>query len=1490
MSVTSLTALSGSLLNLPELILPNSKPSQLLETEEKFLLTALELHKEDKVDQLTDREILKFLRSNGSHSGKALSALADHLQWRKEFRVDEILEEDFTVLERSGVAQFVGRTRIGVPILIIDNSRHVCPKDHAQNRKDKLLIVLDRYKTTASQMDTTTFKALLTVFQKNYPETLQRFIIFPNSTMFWLAWKLLKGFIDPDTLKKIEIRDNPDTLIGFIDRDQLFEKYGGTVKDLYEDVEIGYLEAHSGDSRENRQQIDDLSKPALNDESPLSETNSNERLSPIDIEKLPPLPISNEKRSFLQTFLRKPAFLSSATTTPSASAATSPSSEISGDTAFAEGTKEDVETGAPPQTRKVAASPTLAVPAMVPLTVEDRASLPIKAYESQIVDLVRSNRVVLIAADTGAGKSTQVPQYLLAAGFSKIACTQPRRIACYSLARRVSFESLNIYGTEIAYQVRFEGTKTTSTKILFVTEGLLLRQYAADPKLSTYNVVIVDEVHERHVTGDFLLGVLKRILSERPDLKVVLMSATINATLFSSYFNAPFVEVPGRMFPVKIEYVPVEPEEDRNLVDQRLVQERLKSETVTSIQAKPGKLKTEPYLRILERIDQVVPAHERGDLLVFLSGMNEITTIADELHNYASFTRNLHSSLSVSEQEKVFDIAPPGIRKCILSTNIAETSVTIDGVRFIIDSGRVKETSFDASTRLSRLSEFWISKSSAKQRTGRAGRTGPGECFRFYTAREHDALNEFPVPEILRTPLEPLLLQTMAYGLGDPREFDFIEKPRMESIESAMAALATLGAIQNSDDGTTCEQLTPLGQILAILPMDVVLGKMLVLGASSDVVDAIVVMAAALSVPNPFVRVPPNRVDIEENRRSLQSDYGDSFTLMNLFSDWLKVKAEGRESSRNWCKRFGVEEQRLYEMVKLKTQFEQVLAQYLGREDQDYDSDDSESYNASNRKRKKSFNENDRKNIRENRNENEEERLAQRMFWKNPEFIKRKEKRILLEQQKRAQSGGLRKFLTFDDNNGEEPSEDTETAAEDISVNHLEFSLKHDASSLLVKSDTANLTKRDANLVRLVCCSGLYPHIAIADDANSYRPASEQVYHTKTKRFVKMLPTSVFAAKPELLHPKETVIAAEPRDGDESDKRRETLESIRPKRIINELICYLDLVETNKPYLTNVIRVPAAPVCLLFAHRLDVNHDLTHVIVDSWLHLQFQEARKSEQVIVLSNWLRTAWDFVISRRLRSVSRHGLMMSAEAESDQEPDIIGTKADKSLPASNTLRVERRVPSDWSRFTFMPESMKRIRYDWQMGTTQCGDVAIGADFEKLTEYELSRLLGEFLEIDIDCSVEKLRMQDVESWFGYDPFKNASSQGSSFSSALPESKVPDKTFAGEIRVTPHIHYFVSDAMKLNILGSKSREKLLLSLPEIAVFNQAESTIRPPAFDIHEHKKVVVEVVPEAGSQVFGCAPADIGNRKVMHCKTCDNEFMMTTVEFLRHKNGCKK
>ncbi|KAI8619359.1 P-loop containing nucleoside triphosphate hydrolase protein [Chytriomyces sp. MP71] len=1054
---------------------------------------------------------------------------------------------------------------------------------------------------------------------------------------------------------------------------------------------------------------------------------------------------------------------------------------------------------------------------------KDRNGLPIKAFAVQIVDAVRAHKVVLVAADTGAGKSTQVPQYLLAAGFDKIACTQPRRIACYSLARRVSYESLNAYGSEIAYQVRFEGTKSSKTRVLFLTEGLLLRQFASDSKLSNYNVIIVDEVWlsadattsghaltRRHL-GDFLLGVLKRLLDIRPDLRIVLMSATINATLFSNYFNAPCIEVPGRMYPVKIEYLPIEPEEDRNLVDPRLVSERERLGTVVSIQAKPGKMKTTPYLRILERIDQVIPAHERGDLLVFLSGMNEITTLADELRNYATFTRRwiilkLHSSLSVQEQEKVFDVAPPGLRKCILTTNIAETSVTIDGVRFIIDSGRVKEMSYDAHSRLSRLAEFWISQSSAKQRAGRAGRTGPGECFRFYTEREFGALNAFPVPEILRTPLEPLLLQTMAYGLGDPREFDFIEKPASDAVEGAMRRLSDLGAMEVAHSPfegdvadsfqlkgkslTSGERLTALGRVLAVLPMDVVLGKMLVLGSISDVVDATIIMAAALTVPNPFVKVPDGRMDISENRRQLESDYGDPFTLMNLFSDWLKVKADRRDSSANWCKRRGVEEQRLYEMVKLKTQFEQVLAQYLGREDLqegETDSDGESGQRALSGKRKRSqrkAEENDLEGL------DEEEKLRRKMFWKDPEYIKRKEQRLFLDQQRRAQSSGKRKFLRFEDGD----DADNEAVAEqeditDVSIHHLEFSLSHDPTALLAKSDTAGLTKRDANMIRLVVSSGLYPHLAIADDSNSFKAASEQVFHTKTKRFVKMLPTSVFASKPELLHPKEISAPSELRNQSEAPIK-ETLESIRPKQEVSELLCYLELLETNKPYLTNVIRVPAAP-----------------------------DSNTRARIVVLGNWLRIAWEYVLSKKLKNV-KHGLAKDEQASDnedldvDEEIEIMGTSVQKApetigLETASTINqsthnpisrrlFKKRVASDWGDISFLPLSVKRIHHDWEMGTSSYEEVPASDDFENMEEFELSQRLGEFLDLDFNCSVEKLRMQDVPNWFGYDPFKLGSEN--------PMNGSETKLFRGGVQITPYMHYFVADPKSLT---SRKREKL---------------------------------------------------------------------------------
>ncbi|XP_064437325.1 probable ATP-dependent RNA helicase DHX34 isoform X3 [Mirounga angustirostris] len=387
---------------------------------------------------------------------------------------------------------------------------------------------------------------------------------------------------------------------------------------------------------------------------------------------------------------------------------------------------------------------------------QGRAGLPIAQYGNRILQTLKAHQVVVVAGDTGCGKSTQVPQYLLAAGFSHVACTQPRRIACISLAKRVSFESLSQYGSQVGYQIRFESTRTAATKIVFLTVGLLLRQIQREPSLPQYQVLIVDEVHERHLHNDFLLGVLRRLLPKRPDLRVILMSATINISLFSSYFGgAPVVQVPGRLFPITVVYQPQETE---------------------PAASKSGRLDPRPFLRVLEAIDSKYPPEERGDVLVFLSGMAEISSVLEAAQTYAGRTQRwvvlpLHSTLSVADQDKVFDVAPPGVRKCILSTNIAETSVTIDGIRFVVDSGKVKEMGYDPQAKLQRLQEFWISQASAEQRKGRAGRTGPGVCFRLYAESDYDAFAPYPVPEIRRVALDALVLQVKSERSRNSRKW-----------------------------------------------------------------------------------------------------------------------------------------------------------------------------------------------------------------------------------------------------------------------------------------------------------------------------------------------------------------------------------------------------------------------------------------------------------------------------------------------------------------------------------------------------------------------------------------------------------------------------------------------------------------------------------------------------------------------------------------------
>uniref|UniRef100_A0A8C4R2H8 DEAH (Asp-Glu-Ala-His) box polypeptide 34 n=1 Tax=Eptatretus burgeri TaxID=7764 RepID=A0A8C4R2H8_EPTBU len=796
--------------------------------------------------------------------------------------------------------------------------------------------------------------------------------------------------------------------------------------------------------------------------------------------------------------------------------------------------------------------------------LRDQRNLPIWPYRDAIVRAVQGHPLVLIAGDTGCGKSTQVPRYLLTAGHENIACTQPRRIACVSLCKRVAYETLGRGGSRVGFQIRFDSSRTSATKILFLTEGLLLRQAQRDACLSRYNVVVVDEVHERHLHCDFLLGLLRRVLSQRHDLKVVLMSATINVGLFSRYFDAaPVIRVPGRLFPIKVIYRPIPPEEQAG---------------------KTERLDPRPYLRILQTIDEKYCAEERGDLLMFLSGMAEISAIADAVRSYAADTKRwivlaLHSSLSAEEQDKVFDNPPEGVRKCIISTNIAETSVTIDGVRFIVDSGKVKEMNFDKTSKMQRLQEFWISQASAEQRKGRAGRTGPGICWRLYAESDYDAFTAYAVPEILRLPLDSLVLQMKSMSMGDPRVFPFIEPPESTSLESSMTFLKEQGALDEH------EELTAMGRVLAMLPLDVIAGKVLITGSLFSVLEPVLTVAAALSVQSPFVRSAFTNPEFSRARHSLESNHGDPFTLLNAFNEWVHVKAEGRASSRKWSRRHGLEEQRLYEIANLRRQYKELLQQYgLCDNDDNY--------------KPRRF---EPKQIQERR------RLRQ---LRSEQCGLRKAKVLRLED-------GMD---TFD---GDDETPDGQNTNMLHELQDLKFKLRHDLNQLQASSQCSRaLTLQQVNLLKMVLSSGLYPQVAIPDENNTTRGITDQLFHTRRKQFVVLHPNSVFANDPKIL------LAHD-------DHKSEGPDSSKPGFGVDpQLLVYVSFLETTKPYLVNVFRAPAIQVLLQFSSSLDTNTDCRKVVVDSWLEISFEDSEEAQKLLWAAVRLRSAWSELLKAHLQ----------------------------------------------------------------------------------------------------------------------------------------------------------------------------------------------------------------------------------------------------------------
>uniref|UniRef100_F7CUN6 Probable ATP-dependent RNA helicase DHX34 n=1 Tax=Monodelphis domestica TaxID=13616 RepID=F7CUN6_MONDO len=818
----------------------------------------------------------------------------------------------------------------------------------------------------------------------------------------------------------------------------------------------------------------------------------------------------------------------------------------------------------------------------------ERAALPMARYGRHLLQALQEHQVVVVAGDTGCGKSTQVPQYLLAAGFSHVACTQPRRIACISLAKRVSFESLSQYGSQVGYQIRFESTRSPATKIVFLTEGLLLRQIQREPGLPQYQVLIVDEVHERHLHSDFLLGVLRRLLPARPDLKLILMSATINISLFSSYFgHAPVVQVPGRLFPITVIYQPVP-----------------KEEAPTS---KSEKLDPRPFLRVLQAIDHKYPPEERGDLLVFLSGMAEISAVLEAFQPYAAHTKRwvvlpLHSALSITDQDKVFDVAPPGVRKCILSTNIAETSVTIDGVRFVLDSGKVKEMSFDPKAKLQRLQEFWISRASAEQRKGRAGRTGPGVCYRLYAESDYDDFAPYPVPEIQRVALDALVLQMKSMGLGDPRNFPFIEPPPAASLETAIVYLRDQGALDAS------ENLTPIGTLLSELPVDVVIGKILILGCLFDLVEPVLTMAAALSVQSPFVRSAQSNLDCGTARKPLESDHGDPFTLLNAFNAWVQVKSDRSANSRKWCRRRGLEEHRMYEIANLRRQFKGLLQDHGLLAEARPAPADSYSRQQQHRQRRELYQ---------------------------------------LKREHEESEGRKRKVLRLEAlEGGSSSDEDAEASraregAHAVDIQDVKFKLRHDMGQLQAAASSAQDLSRDQlALLKLVLGRGLYPQLATPDQFNGCRKDSDQFFHTQSKQGAVLHPTSVFASNPDLLQGGQTEAREKGRDSKDGLSSR------------HQLLAFVSLLETNKPYLVSCVRLPALQAVLLFSRSLDTNGDCSRLVADGWLEFRLESSERATQLLSTALRLRARWEEALDRQLarqaqpRSEERAAMALKAE----------------------------------------------------------------------------------------------------------------------------------------------------------------------------------------------------------------------------------------------------
>ena len=446
-------------------------------------------------------------------------------------------------------------------------------------------------------------------------------------------------------------------------------------------------------------------------------------------------------------------------------------------------------------------------------------ALPISAEAPRIASLIRDHQVVVVAGETGSGKTTQLPKICLLAGRERIAHTQPRRIAARTVAHRIAEECGTEMGEFIGYQVRFTRRVSRATRIKVMTDGVLLSELAHDRDLERYDTIIIDEAHERSLNIDFLLGYLKQLLERRSELRVIVTSATIDTARFASHFNdAPIVEVSGRTYPVEIRYQPVGEDDEVDAV--------------------------------ASAVRELATTTSSGDVLVFLSGEREIRDAAEAVNALKLpgwETLPLYARLAAVDQQKVFQTHPG--RRVVLATNVAETSITVPGIRFVIDAGVARISRYSARTKVQRLPIEPISQASANQRAGRCGRLGPGVAIRLYSEEDFTSRPEFTEPEILRTNLATVILQMAQAGLGEIESFPFVEAPVASQISDGLRVLQELGAIKPRRRHERV-RLTRTGRLLARMPVDPRLGRMLIEGSRKGALRQVQVIVAGLTVPD----------------------------------------------------------------------------------------------------------------------------------------------------------------------------------------------------------------------------------------------------------------------------------------------------------------------------------------------------------------------------------------------------------------------------------------------------------------------------------------------------------------------------------------------------------------------------------------------------------------------------------------------------------------